>query len=80
MFKILNDSAPLYLSSLFSKPALGSRRQTLLLPLPRIDLYKSSLSFYGPTVWNSLPTECSLSTKISSFKSGVNKYLKAAIL
>ena len=58
MFKILNDSAPLYLSSLFPKPALGSRRQTLLLPLPRIDLYKSSLSFYGPTVWNSLPTEC----------------------
>ena len=38
------------------------------MPIPRIDLFKSSLVYSGPALWNSLPSELRLPVSPSVFK------------
>ena len=42
-----------YITSLFRE--CNNRTIRYILPKPRIDLYKTSLVFSGPSVWNTLP-------------------------
>ena len=54
MQKIMAGNAPLSLTRLF--PINSSREQNKInIPRPRIDLFKSSLTFSGASLWNSLP-------------------------
>ena len=58
MHNIMNNKAAKYLASFIKQPCRiqSNPRKTIIpLPLPRIDIYKSSLSFSGVFVWNSLP-------------------------
>ena len=41
---------------------------TLYKPLPHIDLYKSSLEFNGPHVWNNLPLNLRSVVSLDIFK------------
>ena len=67
MFKCVNDLAPINLTSMFSSK--NERDQSkLYVPLPRIDLFKSSLKFSGATIWNSLPPELHKTESLSTFK------------
>ena len=75
MFKINHDEAPKYLDKFFTKPDTNNRLQNFKLPFTRIDLYKHSLAFNGPSVWNSLPLQCKACQTLSSFKSILKKHL-----
>ena len=75
MFKITNDDTPPYLNRFFQKPNSQQRLLNYKLPLPRIDLFKTSLAFWGSSVWNSLPLVCKSSIRMSNFKTTLKKHL-----
>lgn len=75
IFKVLQGSAPPYLANLLTKSSTEHNSVKLLLPLPRIDLYKTSLSFYGSKVWNSLPSHIASSKSVKSFKVKLRNHL-----
>ena len=75
IFKILQGHAPSYLKDLLTESPNQSRFIKLLLPLPRIDLFKSSLSFCGSKVWNSLPSCITNCNTINSFKVSLRTHL-----
>ena len=67
MHKIMTGHAPEILSSKF---ILNSSRNTnkLCVPIPRIDMFKSSLSYSGCIIWNSLPDSIKLLQCLSTFR------------
>ena len=67
--KIVSGRAPTYLSTklLINQSSRNSSRK-LNVPIPRIDLFKSSLVYSGPVLWNSLPSEFRLPVSPSVFK------------
>ena len=77
MHKILHNKAPSYLCSLFShaQSRYETSRSNLRIPRPRIDLYKTSLSFAGASLWNSLPTGIQQISSVSSFKTKLLKHV-----
>ena len=78
MYKITNNVAPVYLSNLFCAPAFQGRYYLFNLPLPRIDLFKSSLIFWGAKEWNSFPDVCKVSSSLRAFKSNLYKHLNTS--
>ena len=75
MFKVLLGCAPPYLSGLITRSSTNHTSVKLLLPLPRIDMYKTSFSFYGAKVWNSLPPQITNSKTVQSFKHKLRSHL-----
>ena len=74
MFKIINGTAPEYLKDLLQQPRFSRGRFIYNLPLPRIDIFKSSFSFCGPKVWNSLPQSCVAFNKTKNFKQALKRH------
>ena len=75
MNKSKNELAPEYLSNLIvsanNKESYDTRfssSDNFLVPKPNTELYKSSFSFSGPKVWNSLPSEIKTSKIVFEFK------------
>ena len=77
MYNVAHNATPDYLCQLFrpSTSQYGSQNSLFTVPFPRIDIYKSSLSFSGARLWNSLPTDVKRSPSILSFKGRVRKFL-----
>lgn len=77
MFKALNDKLPPYITTLFTAQSstYSRSRKSLIVPRPRIDLYKTSLTFSGSSLWNALPRNVTTSATFSSFKASLIKYL-----
>ena len=73
MFTVNRRMTPSYITSLFTES--NNRTNTYALPKPRIDLYKSSLSFSGSTCWNSLPVATKTVGTIKNFKRELHQYL-----
>ena len=85
MYKIANNVALIYLTDLFQMRGNGSdlnssqlnlrstSNKNFLIPKPKISLFKSSLSYSGALVWNSIPLRIKNSSTLESF---TNKYLK----
>ena len=67
--KIVSGRALIYLSTklLINQSSTNSSRK-LNDPISRIDLFKSSLVYSGPALWNSLPSEMRLPVSPSVFK------------
>ena len=79
MHKIFNGQAPNYLLEIFqgqNRNRSSSRNNTLILPLPRIDLCKTSLAFSGSKLWNLLSQDIKSTSSQNSFKSKLILYLK----
>ena len=57
MHKVLNNNSPNYLAQLFisHQSHYTNSRNNLYVPRPRLDLFKTSISFAGASLWNSLP-------------------------
>ena len=57
MHKVLNNNSPNYLAQLFisHQSHYTYSRNNLFVPSPRLDLFKTSISFVGAPLWNSLP-------------------------
>ena len=66
--KIVSGRAPIYLSKLMINQNSRNSSRKLNVPIPKIDLFKSSLVYSGPALWNSLPNELRLPVSPSVFK------------
>ena len=76
VYKCLNGLAPRYLTNLFNYTAdvhdYNTQNVTdnlLALPTPHTALYKRSFSYYGASLWNSLPSNLRTCNNIRLFKS-----------
>ena len=74
MFRTLIGKSPSYLLDFITLSERSDSIHRLLLPKPRIDLYKTSFSFSGSTVWNDLPTCVKASRSLSQFKKNSFKH------
>ena len=72
--KIYHELTPPYLSNLIRKAHNRYNSKNLILPLPRIDLYKNSLSFSGAALWNALPNELKIIKSLKSFKTNLLRH------
>ena len=72
----LSGRAPIYLSTklLINQSSRNSSKK-LNVPIPRIDLFKSSLVYSGPVLWSSLPSELRLPVSPSVFKKRLSLYM-----
>ena len=78
MYKLYSNCLPNYLLQLLpklKKPKYVSLRCMVSVPKPRIDMYKTSLSYTGGALWNSLPSEIQNSPSLAIFKTRFNKHL-----
>ena len=67
MHKIFHGNAPLSLKDMF-KVNEFRHSHTIDLPLPKITLFKSSLSYSGSWLWNRLPPFLKSETNLNRFK------------
>ena len=67
--KIYHSKTPLYLKHLLRKAPERYNSLNLIPPLPRIDLFKSSLCFSGSLIWNNLSINLKENVSLNSFKS-----------
>ena len=74
MHKVWTSSVPSYISNLFTQQKSRSRLD-FCIPRPRIDLYKTSLSYSGSHLWNSLPNHVKICPSLSCFKKNLFRYL-----
>lgn len=77
MFKIWNGTFSEYVCKLFLKSDSGysTSRQNFIIPHPRIDIFKTCLSFSGSSFWNTLPSSITHARSFSTFKEGLFKHL-----
>ena len=71
MYRVLSNEAPEYISNLFTHTPsryCNSKNYQLSLPRPRIDIFKTSISFSGAYLWNNLPLTVRFCQSLSSFK------------
>ena len=80
MFKIMFGSAPAYLKQLFLVNRSRGMNK-ISITIPRIDLFKSNLTYSGAVLWNSLPGSLKKKKLIStsSFKSKFLTHLNARV-
>ena len=83
-YKARNNLAPNYISDLFSSVAehhsvltRGSTNNNLYLPKPNLTIFKSSLSYSGANLWNSLPMHIRDSPTCDTLKSRLKKLQKS---
>ena len=57
VFKAYRNLAPPYLKQLFICSSRRATSRFLTLHKARIDLFKTSFSFSGPSLWNAIPTQ-----------------------
>ena len=77
MHKVLNNNSPNYLAQLFisNQSHYTNSRNNLYVPRPRLDLFKTSISFAGASLWNSLPQNVKSCISLSCFKRNLHKYM-----
>ena len=81
MYRVLNNEAPEYISNLYTHTPSrysNSRNYQLSLPRPRIDIFKTSISFSGAYLWNNLPPTVRSCQSLSSFKRKLRAHLEVA--
>ena len=82
MFKCLNGMAPERLKNSFSyiKNTTGvdtrsARNNLLCIPKPNCEMYRRSLSYVGPKIWNTLPSDLRCITEMHIFKTKLKKHI-----
>ena len=68
VFKAFRNLAPKYLKNLFIYHNSRTPPRSMILPKPRIDLFKTSFSYAGWSLWNSIPACLTSCIALSSFK------------
>ena len=79
MYRLLSNKAPEYISNLYTHTPSrysNSRNYYLSLPRPRIDIFKTSISFSGAYLWNNLPLTVRSCQSFSSFKHKLRELLE----
>ena len=75
MHKVLNNDSPNYLAQHFisHQSHYTNSRNNLYVPRPRLDLFKTSISFAGASLWNSLPQNIKSCISFPCFKRNLHK-------
>ena len=69
MYRALSNEAPEYISKLYTRtPSRYSNSRNYSVPRPRIDIFKTGISFSGAYLWNSLPLTVRSCQSLNSFK------------
>ena len=85
MYKISNNIAPMYLINLFqrrnaSDDTISNLRsvanRNFLIPKPKLNLFKNSLSYSGAIIWNSIPLEIKNSNSLDIFVNKCKAWMK----
>ena len=78
MHKVLNNNSPNYLAQIFvsHRSHCANSRNNLYVPRPRLDLFKTSISFAGAFLWNSLPQNIKPYISLPCFKRNLYKCLR----
>ena len=75
MYKVSTEAVPVYISDLFEKECKiqsnlrFSSFKNYKTPRPKLELYKETLSYSGPSIWNKIPESIRCSNTIESFTS-----------
>eukprot|EP00745_Piridium_sociabile_P005256 TRINITY_DN13198_c1_g1_i9.p1 TRINITY_DN13198_c1_g1~~TRINITY_DN13198_c1_g1_i9.p1 ORF type:complete len:100 (-),score=11.41 TRINITY_DN13198_c1_g1_i9:139-438(-) len=74
MYNVVNGLAP---KKIIKNFVINENRHThkLSFPRPRNNMYKSSLTYSGGTLWNGLPDILKLCTSKQTFKKALKQYL-----
>ena len=77
MHNVRNDHSPNYLAQLFvsHQSHYTNSRNNLYVPRSRLDLFKTSISFAGASLWNSLPQNIKSCISLPCFKHNLHKYM-----
>ena len=77
MYKITHAKVPAYLSGLLPRThkPYGTLRNDIVVPKPRIDIFKTSLAYSGAHLWNSLPKAIRQAPSLTCFKAQLHKHL-----
>ncbi len=84
MFKACNSETPPYITEMFSHrntndnlPVLRSETaNNFNLPRPNKEIFKQSIAYSGPIIWNSLPNELKHLQTVNSFHNNFIKWIK----
>ena len=80
VFKTYKNLAPQYLKQLFICSNIRASSRYITLPKPRIDLFKTSFSFSGASLWNTIPNQIQSCSSLTSFKTQLNKWIRSRLL
>ena len=80
VFKAYKNLAPPYLKQLFIYSNTRATSRFITLPKPRIDLFKTSFSFSGASLWNAIPTQIKSCNSLTSFKTQLYKWFTSRSL
>ena len=78
MHKVHNNNSPNYLAQLFisHQSHYTNSRNNLYVPRPRLDLFKTSISFAGASLWNSLPQNIKSCISVRCFKRNLHRMFR----
>ena len=77
LYKVVNGLSPEYLSMLCCKPTNRYGSINLRVPFARIDKFKTSFSFSGSSLWNTIPKDIRNQSSLIAFKRAMKEYLSA---
>ena len=77
MYNVYHNNVPEYMHRFFcpSTSTYGTLNKLFIIPYPRIDIYKTSISFSGAQIWNNLPPNVKCAPSLPIFKKGVCNFL-----
>ena len=77
MHKVLNNNYPNHLAQFFisHQSHYTNPRNNFYVPRPRLDLFKTSISFAGASLWNSLPRHIKSYISLPCVKCNLHKYM-----
>lgn len=85
MFKVTNNLIPQYVCDLFERRLDGSVHTSLRsnsisghnfkIPKPKLNIFKNSISYSGPIIWNSIPNEIKNSSTCKAFVQNCKNWL-----
>ena len=86
MYKVSNSLTPVYINNLFNQrshsetvPVLRSVTSNYYIPpKPNKEVFKQSMSYSGPLIWNSLPYDLKTVETINSFHLSCIKWIKGS--
>ena len=80
VLKAYKKLAPPYLEKLFICSNTRTTSRFITLPKPRIDPFKSSFSFSGASLWNTIPTQIKSCNSLTNFKTQLHRWFRSRLL
>jgi len=83
VFKSTHGLAPLYMQDMFTfssaligRPTRSHHENNLYVPMPNLEMYRTSLQYRGACLWNSLPVNIKSAPTLASFKARYRLHFK----